>query len=117
MSENRNEHMGRNQDGDNQQNTSGLQGSDMGNTRSSEGLGGQGQRSDMEGEGQRQDTSGGQQNLGRSSVADYGSSGQPLDSGDAGRGGSAGSGRTDTGGMDDMDDEGMGHNRNGAGGM
>ena len=27
------------------------------------------------------------------------------------------SGRTDTGGMDDMDDESMGHNRNGAGGM
>lgn len=113
--------MGRNQRLDSsmndQQNTSGMQGSDMGNTRSSEGLGGQGQRSDMEGEGRRQDTSSGQQNLGRSSVADYGSSGQPLDSGDAGRGGSAGSGRTDTGGMDDMDDEGMGHSRNGAGGM
>lgn len=89
----------------------------MGNTRSSEGLGGQSQRSDMEQDDQRQDTSGGQQNLGRSSVADYGSSGQPLDSGDAGRGGSAGSGRTDTGGLDDMDDEGLGHNRSGAAGM
>lgn len=75
--------------------------------RGSEGLGNQSQSSDL------RDNSG----MERSSVADYGSSGQPLDSGDAGRGGSSGSGRTDTGGQDDMDEEGLGHSRSGAAGM
>lgn len=66
----------------------------------------------------RQDTGGQPMNIERSSVADYGSSGVPLDSGDSGRGGSTGSGRTDTGGLDDMDeDNNLGHNRSGAGGM
>lgn len=93
--------------------------SDMNNQRGSEGLGGQSQSSDSMQQGQRQEISADDQASGmeRSSVADYGSSGQPLDSGDAGRGGSSGSGRTDTGGMDDMDEEGLGHSRNGAGGM
>ena len=75
--------------------------------RGSEGLGNQSQSSDL------RDNSG----MERSSVADYGSSGQPLDSGDAGRGGSSGSGRTDTSGQDDMDDEDLGRSRSGAAGM
>lgn len=86
-----------------------------------QGMGGtQGHESMRQGgaESDRQDTGGQPMNIERSSVADYGSSGVPLDSGDAGRGGSAGSGRTDTGGLDDMDeDNSMGHNRSGAGGM
>lgn len=93
--------------------------SGMDNQRSSEGHSGQSQSSDSPQEGQRQDISADNQASGieRSSVSDYGSSGQPLDSGDAGRGGSSGSGRTDTGGMDDMDEEGLGASRNGAAGM
>ena len=91
----------------------------MNNQRGSEGLGGQSQSSDSLQENQRQDISADNQASGieRSSVSDYGSSGQPLDSGDAGRGGSSGSGRNDTGGMDDMDEEGLGTARNGAAGM
>ena len=89
----------------------------MNNQRGSEGLGGQSQSSDSLQENQRQDISADNQASGmeRSSVSDYGSSGQPLDSGDSGRGGSTGSGRNDTGGMDDMDEE--GRSRNGAAGM
>ncbi|OLY91272.1 hypothetical protein SAMN05444008_112153 [Cnuella takakiae] len=134
MSENRNSDMNQDRSG-------------MDNTRGSEGLGGQSQSSDSLQDGQRQDMGNQQQDMGggtqghesmrqggaesdrqdtggqpmnieRSSVADYGSSGVPLDSGDSGRGGSTGSGRTDTGGLDDMDENNsMGHNRSGAGGM
>lgn len=87
---------------------------DQGSTQGHESL----RQGGMDQQGQRQDMGGGQpQGIERSSVADYGSSGVPLDSGDAGRGGSTGSGRNDTGGMDDMDDEGLGHSRSGAGGM